>query len=164
MEEQLVKAGLHDADVSQLAAKERFLHQPAAAVEVIFHAGSRSCRVAALDRVDNGEVRFGCTLLKRTEVHAERHEPIDFRKTSIDQLHRQRVARGRRDGEMEPDVCGFRVAILDRRVAPSVTRIAGIVCGSDARWRSLDDLIAVARSAAHAAAAPSSTRRTSNVS
>ena len=98
-------------------------------------AGSRRSMAS-----DDGEVRFGRTLLKRTEVHAERHEPIDFRETAIDELHRERVARGRGDGEMEPDVGRLRVAVLDRRVAPAVTRIGGDRLRQRREMAQLDDL------------------------
>ena len=72
---------------------------------------------------DDGEVRLGRALLKRTEVHAERHEAIDFRETAIDELHRERVARGGGDGEMEADVGRLRVAVLGRRVAPALAGV-----------------------------------------
>ena len=92
---------------------------------MLFHARARRSWIAALDGVNDREVRFRRALLERTEVHPERHEAIDFRETAIDEFHRQGIARGRGDGEMETDVGRLRVAILGRRVTPAMTRIGG---------------------------------------
>ena len=50
---------LLDADVGELAAQERLLHQPAAAVEVLFHPRRAPRRIVALDGVDDRQMRFG---------------------------------------------------------------------------------------------------------
>ena len=94
-----------------MAAQQRILHQSAAAIQVFFHARASARSVAPFDRVHDCEMRFGGTFLKRTEVDAERHEPIDLREAALDQFHRQAVAPRRRDRHVEPRVGRFGIAV-----------------------------------------------------
>src|SRR5262249_58286102 len=79
---------LGDADAAQLAAQERVFHQPAAAVEVLFHAGAGAGGVVTRDRVRDLHVRFGRRLGELAEVHPERHKAIYLREAALDQLER----------------------------------------------------------------------------
>jgi hypothetical protein len=111
------------ADGGQLAAKERFLHQPTAAIEVLFHAATSRIRIATRDRVDDEQVSLGRALLERTEVHAKGHEAIDFREASIDQLHRKRIARRGGNREVKADVGRFGDAVVCRWFGAVARRI-----------------------------------------
>ena len=94
-------------------------------------AGSRRAIASTI-----AQMRFGGALLERSEVDAERHEAIDLRETAIDQLHGERVARRRGDGDMEAHVGGFGVAVLRRRLAAAAARVGRFGMRQRREWRS----------------------------
>src|SRR5262245_21184680 len=105
-------SGGSDPDADELPAQQRVLHQVTAAVEMLFHARARAGGVTPRDRFGDLLVRGRRGLGELTEVHAERHEPVDLREAPFDQLEREGVARARGDRQMELDVRRFRLPVV----------------------------------------------------